>query len=160
MTKHPVRTQSSDTSEQGEWSLKWVALGLMGLAGVLCWSLAASSYAHNVEGWRSGGLEASVERGEFDPGDRVSTRGAGAKVTRTALVAFIDFLANAVKQIPNVHRVLWHSVTTAWWVLILFLVLESLFGFFWWKSRSFEQQLANEERRRWQPNSKRERGPK
>ncbi len=150
MPKHPARSKSSDDSAQGEWSLKWVALGLMILVGALCWSLAASSYAHHVEGWRSGGLEESIERGEFDPGDRVSTRGGGAKVARTATVAFVDFLANAVKQIPNIHRVLWHAVTTSWWVLIMFLVLESLASLFWWKARGFEQQLADEERRRWQ----------
>ena len=121
--------KQSHNSKEREWSLKWVAVALMAMIAALCWSLAAASYAHSVLGWRTGGVDAAA-RGDIE----VGTKG------RRALA---DFLDNALTQIPNAGSVLSYAVTTAWWVLVLFIVLESLAALFWWKARALEKELAN-----------------
>ena len=128
MPKPPERTKSPKSSEEREWPLKWVAVALMAFFAALCWGLAAAEYAHNELGWRSGA--------DFDDRGHVGYR---------ALSAFLD---NALEQIPNAPQVLGYAVTDAWWVSILFVVLESLAGLFWWKTRAFEKELAAEDRRR------------
>ena len=133
MPKPPERTKSAKSSEEREWPLKWVALALMAFIAALCWGLAAASYAINVEGWRSGVGQYRTTDGPFD---------------WASYKALDRFLYNALEQVPNAPQVLGYAVTDAWWVLILFVVLESLACLFWWKARALEKEFAAEDSRR------------
>jgi hypothetical protein len=118
------------TSESGdkEWSLKWVALVLIVLIAAFCWSLGAASYAHNRLGWRTGSFEGG-DAGEMQMG----YRGRGA---------LADFLSNSVEQLNAAPQVIGYCVSEAWWVIIVFSVLEGLAILFWIKARAIEKELA------------------
>jgi hypothetical protein len=102
----------------------------MGLVLALCWGLAAASYAHNELGWRTGGFEAA-DRGEI----RIGYRGGGA---------LSDFRNNAIEQLNNLPQVISHTLSHAWWVIILFVVLETLTVVIWIILRAIEKEFARD----------------
>jgi cytochrome bd-type quinol oxidase subunit 2 len=107
-----------------------MVIALLVAVAVMGWAVAAASYASDVD--------------EFGPPDRPVGRAAAST---WLVVGLVHFLWNSVVQIPNAHRVAWHTVTRHPVLLIvtaLFAVGVGLFG--WWMSR-LERQLAKDDQR-------------
>lgn len=95
----------SDTNEPRSLPLGFVLLGVMAVVGIFFWCCAASSYATVVEGRRLGGVRSPRQFGK---------------------AALLFFFMNGVIQIGNLPSVLSHTAEQQWWVMIGFVVVETL----------------------------------
>lgn len=109
-------------------STKQVVILLMIGIGLFGWACAAAAYAHAREGWRSN----EVERFADEHGDDLesksrltSRRAAKSAMIKTAIRALMDFIGNALKQIPNCFAVIAFTFSERLWLVILFAVLET-----------------------------------
>ncbi len=128
--------------ESGERSLTWVVVMLLIVVTGLGWACAAAVYAHNEQGWR----QASED--DEGPLDRPYTRGGRAiAFWGAALSAFVDFLANAVKQIPNAPAVIGYTFSKKFWIVIVVLIGYAVVGLLAWGARTLEKRLEVDERR-------------
>ncbi len=94
-----------------EQSVMWVVAMVMLVIAAFGWAFMAAGYAHAAEGWRSEG----VAGGDAPP-----------QIARAGRRAWVDFVFNAVKQIPNFFAVCGYSFSNQIWLPILFAVLEVL----------------------------------
>lgn len=86
------------------------------------WAFAAAAYAHDVEGWRqeSTNLTAPDEDGiQYD--QRFEQ---GGELRRQSRASWMDFIWNAVRQVPNVISVISFNFQHRLWLVILFACLE------------------------------------
>ena len=139
-----MHARPTPQASNGEWPLKWVVVALMVLIAALCWALAAAGYAHHELGWRTGGVQGAWERDKSSGG----SSGTDDDFEDASSSALADFLNNALEQIPHAGAVLGYAVRHSLWLVILFVLLEALALVFWWKARSFEKELAEDERKR------------
>jgi hypothetical protein len=117
-------------------SIAWMVVALLVAVAFLGWTMAAASYASDVEG--------------FDRPD--APLGAGRRAALRSgfslfFVGLIRVLWNAIVQIPSAHRVAVHTITNHPVMLVvtaLFAVGVCLFG--WWVSR-LERQFDREDER-------------
>lgn len=119
-------------SAENEKSVIWVIVMAMLLVSAFGWAFAAAGYAHNVEGWRTGGFE-----GQAPGGIRSGSRRALA-----------DFVMNAVRQIPNAPQVIGFTLRHRLWLVVLFIALEGLVLLGGYMMRRLEQKLSSPPTRR------------
>jgi hypothetical protein len=122
----------SDKKEKGK-SLRWMVTMLMLLMAAIGWGIAAGSYASDLQGWGP----------DSQHGEEI--------VVTNVVVEFASgaarFVWNAVIQIPNVHRVVLHTITRHPGILIVVGLLETgVWGFSWWMAK-VEQQLDQEDKK-------------
>lgn len=125
----PGKRTAGKAKREGK-SIRWMVIALLVAVGFLGWAIAAAGYARDI--------------GEFDPPGRGAGRSGGIVLLVGGLVRF---LWNAVVQIPNAHRVAFHTVAHHPVMLLLTALSAVGVGLFgWWMSR-FEQQLEKQDKR-------------
>lgn len=123
----PKRNKKKAKSNDDEPSThKLIALVMLGIA-LFGWACAAAAYAHAKEGWRSNEVErfAAENGGDLESDSRTTRRRAAlSAMIKTAFVAFMGFVGNAFRQIPNFFSVIAFTFSERLWLVILFAVLE------------------------------------
>ena len=134
------------TEEEGGWSLKWVILALMVLIAFICWGLAAAGYARENLGWRQNAQEEDAKLAAEAHGDMPRS---GRWVAIAVMIkALLQFLWNAIVQLPRFPWVIGYAFAKSIWIVILFGVLEGLLCFMWWKLAALDRELERESRGR------------
>jgi hypothetical protein len=134
-TKGTVKRSPKKAKREGK-SIRWMVIALLIAVAFLGWAIAAASYTSDIEEFNAPGMPLGVGRG-------AATRGGIALF----VVGLVRVLWNAIVQIPNVHRVAWHTVTEHPTIpIITALVAAGICGFGWWMAR-LERQFAREDER-------------
>ena len=120
-----------------EKSVGWVIGALMFCIAALGWGFMAAEYAHNAEGWRTGGA-AGGEEGPVGP------RSAGGR-------ALADFVGNSFEQLANLPAVIGFTFSRRIWLPIVIVVLEVVVVFVGIKMKSLEKELGGGPRQRRRP---------
>src|SRR5262245_17848248 len=134
-TQGPAGKGKKSRKREGK-SIRWMVIALMIAVAFLAWVVAAASYVSDVEGFSHESMPVG--------------RGRGAAL-RGGISLFVVGLArvlwNSIAQIPNVHRVVWHTMTQHPFILIVTIVIASgvaLFG--WWMAR-LEREFEKQDRK-------------
>ena len=114
--KKAASRPAPEAQKQGK-SIEWVVGALMVLILLGSWAMMAGEYAKAEEGWRSD-LTAEAE---FIQGSPRRLRGGAAMLT--SAMGFVDFLENAVVQIPSVFSVLRFTLTEKLWIPVTTILL-------------------------------------
>lgn len=104
-------------NRKDEKSVGWVVGMVMLLVALFGWAVAAADYAKAVEEWEPG---ESVSMDEKTAGPRTMRVKFAAKLVD----GLLDFLENAIVQIPNVFSVAAHAVRHRWGLLLAVVVIE------------------------------------
>jgi cytochrome b561 len=130
-TKGTPKRAPKKVKREGK-SIRWMMIALLIAVAFLGWAVAAASYASDSE--------------EFNRPD-MPVRGRASAGIALFVVGLIRVLWNAIVQIPNVHRVAWHTVTEHPAIpVITALVAAGICGFGWWMAK-LERQFAKEDER-------------
>ena len=98
--------------EESSLPLKWVILGITALVLAFGWAFMAAGYAHDVEDWRSGGVEGASELQTMREAKRS---------------AFRDFVGNAFSQMANPIAVFsWNFSNRLWLPICIFVAVIGL----------------------------------
>ena len=117
-------------------SVRWMMMALLIAVAFLGWAVAAASYASDIEEFGRPDMPTGVGRG-------AAMRGGIALF----VVGLVRVLWNAIVQLPNVHRVAWHTVTVHPAIpIITGLVAAGICGFGWWMAK-LDRQFAKEDER-------------
>jgi len=134
-TKPTVKRAPKKTKREGK-SIRWMVMALLIAVAFLGWAVAAASYASDVD--------------EFSRPEMPMGRGRGGAMRggiALFVVGLIRVLWNAIVQLPNAHRVAWHTVTEHPAIpIITGLVAGGICGFGWWMAK-LERQFAREDER-------------
>lgn len=109
------------SQDEGTSTTAVIAMLMLAIAA-FGWAFAAAAYAHDVEGWRqeSTNLTAPDEDGiQYD--QRFEQ---GGELRRQSRASWMDFIWNAVRQVPNVISVISFNFQHRLWLVILFACLE------------------------------------
>ncbi|MCA9076806.1 MAG: hypothetical protein KDA93_17400 [Planctomycetaceae bacterium] len=121
-----------------------IAVALFILVGVFGWAFLAAQYAHAEEGWRTNGTQELEDDMVSPANQRRGTRG----VQRSAVSAFLDFLGNSCRQLPNAPAVIGFNLRNRLWLVGLIGLAElGVVGIAFWM-RSLEKQWAKPKKRR------------
>ncbi|MBM83957.1 MAG: hypothetical protein CMJ78_25660 [Planctomycetaceae bacterium] len=106
------------SDEASTLSINNVVILLMILVALFAWAMAAAGYAHDAENWRK----------DIDPTEDIVVP-AGRKTGRVTFLiqagkALLDFLWNAIVQVPNCVAVISTMFSDRLWLVILTGVLE------------------------------------
>jgi hypothetical protein len=107
-----------------------IAVAFMG------WAIAAANYASDFEGFGRPDIPAGGGRG-------AAMRGGIALF----VIGLIRVLWNAIVQIPDAHRVAWHTMTVHPVLLIVTALLAAGVALFGWWTAKLERQFAKEDER-------------
>jgi len=117
-------------------SIRWMVIALLVAVAYLGWAVAAASYASDIEEFSRPDMPGGVGRG-------AAMRGGIALF----VVGLIRVLWNSIAQIPNMHRVAWHTITEHLAIpIITGLVAAGICGFGYWMAK-LERQFAKEDER-------------
>jgi hypothetical protein len=134
-TKGTVKRAPKKVKREGK-SIRWMVIALLIAVAFLGWAIAAASYTSDVEEFSRPDMPMGVGRG-----------GAMRGGIALFVVGLIRVLWNAIVQIPNVHRVAWHTVSEHPAIpIITALVAAGICGFGWWMAK-LERQFAKEDER-------------
>jgi hypothetical protein len=133
--KGNVKRAPKKAKREGK-SIRWMVIALLIAVTYLGWAVAAASYASDIEEFSRPDMPGGVGRG-------AAMRGGIALF----VVGLIRVLWNSIVQIPNMHRVAWHTLTEHSAILIVTgLVAAGICGFGYWMAQ-LERQFAKEDER-------------
>lgn len=108
---------------QDEGTSTTTVIGMLMLAiAAFGWAFAAAAYAHETEGWRQGSTSLTEPDQDGVQYDERFEQGGGLR--RQSRASWMDFIWNAVRQVPNVISVISFNFQHRLWLVILFAVLE------------------------------------
>jgi hypothetical protein len=134
-SKGTVKRASKKPKREGK-SIRWMVIALLIAVAFLGWAIAAASYASDIEEFSRPDMPVGAGRG-------AAMRGGIALF----VVGLIRVLWNSIIQIPNMHRVAWHTVTEHSAIpIITGLIAAGICGFAWWMAK-LERQFAKADER-------------
>jgi hypothetical protein len=132
--KGNVKRAPKKANREGK-SIRWMVIALLVAVAFLGWAIAAASYASDIE--------------EFSRPDMPGVGRGAAMRGGIALfvVGLIRVLWNSIVQIPNMHRVAWHTLTEHRAIpIVTGLIAAGIGGFAYWMAK-LERQFAKEDER-------------